>query len=71
MDPQHIASLCSVDRYKAHQQRQSGKGFLKGESAEEASEAERVTGSLTGRHTGLKVYLEAELVLSWCWMFAV
>lgn len=53
------------------ERRQSGEGSLKGESAEKASEAERVTGSLTGCHTGLKVYLEAELVLSWCSMFAV
>lgn len=50
---------------KLTERRQSGEGFLKGESAEEASEAERVTGSLTGCRTGLKVYLEAELVLSW------
>lgn len=56
---------------KLTERRQSGEGSLKGESAEEVSEAERVTGSLTGRRTGVKVYLEAELVLSWCWMFAV
>lgn len=56
---------------KLTKRRQSGEGFVKGESAEEASEAKPVTGSLTGHRTGLKVYLEAELVLSWCWMFVV